>query len=160
MKIPSFTRHDERDEAMSMTPMIDVVFLLLIFFVCASIGQQKEMLLSTPISGAGVKSETPPENLDQPKPDRAYLKLLRIGGETVTDLNGTLIEEPERVRGLLIDLATVAPDVPVVIDTADEVPLGDMITLYDLCRSVDFETINFAIDPPKARTAKPKPNAP
>lgn len=156
MKIPSFTRHDERDEAMSMTPMIDVVFLLLIFFVCASIGQQKEMLLSTPISGAGVKSELPPENIDQPKPDRAYLKLLRIDGATVTDLNGTLIEEPERVRGLLIDLATVAPDVPVVIDTADEVPLGDMIELYDLCRSVDFETINFAIDPPKPHAVKPK----
>lgn len=157
MKIPSFTRHDERDEAMSMTPMIDVVFLLLIFFVCASIGQQKELLLSTPISGAGVKSETPPEDPLQPKPDRAYIKLIRIGDETVTDLNGTMIEEPGRVRELLIGLATVAPDVPVVIDTADEVPLGDMIALYDLCRSVDFETINFAIDPPENRPVKAKP---
>jgi len=157
MKVPSFTRHDGRDEVMSMTPMIDVVFLLLIFFVCASIGQQKELLLSTPISGAGVKSESPPEDSDIPKPDRAYLKLLRIDGETVTDLNGTMIEEPGRVRELLINLATLAPDVPVVIDTADEVPLGDMIALYDLCRSVDFETINFAIDPPEPRRGKVKP---
>ena len=87
----------------------------------------------------------------------AYLKLLRIDGETVTDLNGTMIEEPGRVRELLINLATLAPDVPVVIDTADEVPLGDMIALYDLCRSVDFETINFAIDPPEPRRGKVKP---
>jgi len=157
MKIPSFTRHDERDEAMSMTPMIDVVFLLLIFFVCASIGQQKELMLSTPVSGAGIKSETPPENPEQPKPDRAYLKLLTIDGQTVTDLNGTLIEEPERVRELLINLAAVAPDVPVVIDTSGDVPLGDMIALYDLCRSVDFETINFAIEAQQQFRAKPSP---
>jgi biopolymer transport protein ExbD len=151
MKIPSFTRHEERDEAMSMTPMIDVVFLLLIFFVCASIGQQKELLLSTPISGGAVQAETPPENLEQPKPDRVYLKLLRIDGSTVTDLDGRLIEEPDEVRKLLVNLATVAPDIPVVIDTAPEVPLGDMIGLYDICRSVDFETINFAISPKKPR---------
>ena len=149
MKIPSFTRHEERNEEMSMTPMIDVVFLLLIFFVCASIGQQKELLLSTPISGGAVKAETPPENLEQPKPDRVYLKLLRIDGKTVTDLDGRLIEEPDEVRNLLVNLATVAPNIPVVIDTAPEVPLGDMISLYDICRSVDFETINFAISPKK-----------
>ena len=149
MKIPSYTRHEERDEAMSMTPMIDVVFLLLIFFVCASIGQQKELLLSTPISGGAVKSEAPPENPDQPKPDRVYLKLLRIDGATVTDLDGRMIEEAEEVRNLLVNLATLAPDIPVVIDTGPEVPLGDMIALYDICRSVDFETINFAIAPKK-----------
>ena len=151
MKIPSFTRYEERSEEMSMTPMIDVVFLLLIFFVCASIGQQKELLLSTPISGGAVKAETPPENLEQPKPDRVYLKLLRIDGKTVTDLDGRLIEEQAEVRDLLVNLATVAPNIPVVIDTAPEVPLGDMIALYDICRSVDFETINFAISPKKPR---------
>jgi len=149
MKIPSFTRHEETNEAMSMTPMIDVVFLLLIFFVCASIGQQKELLRSTPISGGAVKAETPPENRDQPKPDRVYLKLLRIDGQTITDLDGRLIEEPDEVRNLLVNLATVAPSIPVVIDTAPEVPLGDMIALYDICRSADFETINFAISPQK-----------
>jgi biopolymer transport protein ExbD len=149
MKIPSFTRHEQRDESMSMTPMIDVVFLLLIFFVCASIGQQKELLLSTPISGGAINAENPLENPEQPKPDRVYLKLLRIDDATVTDLDGRLIEDAEEVRNLLVNLAALAPEIPVVIDTAPEVQLGDMISLYDICRSVDFETINLAISTKK-----------
>ena len=41
---------------MEMTPMIDVVFLLLIFFVCASIGQIPESLLPTPLNSGSIDS--------------------------------------------------------------------------------------------------------
>ena len=45
MRIPS--RHNRRTyiDGESMTPMIDVVFLLLVFFVVASIGQKPEAQL-------------------------------------------------------------------------------------------------------------------
>ena len=39
-----------------MTPLIDVVFLLLIFFVCASTGQIRESLLPTELSGGSIES--------------------------------------------------------------------------------------------------------
>ena len=45
-------RHDQRDDN-SMTPMIDVVFLLLIFFICASVGQRSEALLPTQLAEGG-----------------------------------------------------------------------------------------------------------
>ena len=50
MQIPSYSRRraDRGDEA--MTPMIDVVFLLLIFFICAAAGQVKEAVLPTEMS--------------------------------------------------------------------------------------------------------------
>ena len=42
MRVPSHHQDVERRDDLAMTPMIDVVFLLLIFFVCASLGQTKK----------------------------------------------------------------------------------------------------------------------
>lgn len=155
MKVPSYTHRDESREVMSMTPMIDVVFLLLIFFVCASVGQIKEPLLSTPISAGGLPTENPPQEIPRERPDRVYLKLKQSDGKILVDLDGRIIETREQVRTMLVELARFAPDIPVVIETADDVPLGEMIALYDTCRSVDFETINFAISNPARRTSQP-----
>jgi biopolymer transport protein ExbD len=156
MKVPSYTHRDEPRETMSMTPMIDVVFLLLIFFVCASVGQTRELLLSTPLAAGGVQTENSPEEMPLHRPDRVYLKLKQRDGGVLIDLDGRILESHEETRAMLIEVARIAPEIPVVIETADDVPLGEMIRLYDTCRSVDFETINFAISNPARRVAKPR----
>ena len=45
MKIPSAHYDRQLDDSQAMTPLIDVVFLLLIFFVCASTDQVRELSL-------------------------------------------------------------------------------------------------------------------
>ena len=154
MKIPCSIRERDNREAMSMTPMIDVVFLLLIFFVCASIGQTKELLLSTPLAAGSLATENPPTVPPEQRRDKVYLKLLRVGDQTVVDLDGRQMTEWATVRNLLVELARLDPNIPVIIDTADQVPLGDMIGLYDVCRSADFEKIDFAISRPAPPVAK------
>ena len=51
MKIPSSRDRQSLADGNTMTPMIDVVFLLLIFFVCASIGAVREDIMPTRLVG-------------------------------------------------------------------------------------------------------------
>ena len=61
MRIPTSHRHaDAGTIDQAMTPMIDVVFLLLIFFVCASVGQTADSLLPTELAAGGVAAKLPP----------------------------------------------------------------------------------------------------
>ena len=49
------------------------------------------------------------------------------------------------VRQVLHAVAEIDRTLPVVLDVGGEVPLGDMIDVYDLCRLVQFEKIEFAV---------------
>ena len=50
---------------------------------------------------------------------------------------------------------------PVILDVGGEVPLGDMIDVYDLCRLVRFERIEFASHRVRLSLASgPRPSGP
>ena len=86
-----------------MTPMIDVVFLLLVFFVCASIGRDPEKLLSTPLSGGAVDAaEIDP--LDQPLGD-VRVTLARDGETTTATVADTVHRDPRTLEAQLVALA-------------------------------------------------------
>ena len=71
----------------SLTPMIDVVFLLLVFFMLAArFGQEAEVALSPAGTAAGLAWTGPP-------------RLLDIGAEDLR-LNGRPLPEPEVIAGL------------------------------------------------------------
>jgi biopolymer transport protein ExbD len=148
MRIPSVHQHSERVSASSsMTPMIDVVFLLLVFFVCAAIGQKHEGMLATEL-GAG--AEASPLDPETPPPlDVIKIRLRQDAQDhTVMTLNGREYRDFEELRLTLIETAELAPDIPVVLDIAPNVPFGEMIAVYDTCRAADFEEINIATDRP------------
>jgi biopolymer transport protein ExbD len=154
MKRPACRRPADAFDNSSMTPMIDVVFLLLIFFVCAAARQVRESLLGADLPAGGIASAQAEE---QPKPqlDRVWLTL-RKGPDGVTraELNGTeyslgQVEQPLR------QLAQIAPEIPVVLDIDGDVALGDMIHVYDACRSAHFESVHFAVDLPGKSTENP-----
>ena len=104
----------------SLTPMIDVVFLLLVFFMLAArFGQETEIRLSTPGSAA-----TPAEWQGAPR-------LVTIGAETLT-LNGVAVpleDLADRLRSLLPE-----PDAPVILlpgQAADLQRLLDVMTALE-----------------------------
>ena len=152
MRIPSYLHHEDVRQDQTMTPLIDVVFLLLIFFVCASIGQIRDTLLPTELAGGGIAST------ERPEPERPFgevwLFLTRTGdGRTLVQVNEGGQEydvntgEYRRFRQVISLLSEQAADIPVNLDIAPDVPLGDMIRVYDACYVADFRTVNFAIDP-------------
>lgn len=148
MRIPSYRDHDERGEDRTMTPLIDVVFLLLIFFVCASVGQIPESLLPSQIAAGGLEADTVVER--ETPFGEVWLHLVRSDDErTLVELNDRRIEQFEELQSILRALARDVSEIPVILDIDPNVPWGDLIRVYDLCLAADFESIQFAVEQPQ-----------
>ncbi len=155
MRIPSSYHDRGEHEQMSMTPMIDIVFLLLIFFVCASVGQIHESLLPTELSAGSIET---PDAASAPKPlGDVWLRLFQNEqNQTIVELEGLEYARFDILRVKLKKLAVIAPEIPVILDIGPQVPLGEMIKVYDTCRAAEFESIQFAIDPNEVQHPTPK----
>ena len=133
----------------TVTPMVDVVFQLLVFFVLASGGRIAERTLSTALSAGAVASTVP---LQSPavKPEKEiWLHLRREAADRTTILrvndgpSGNLAGLPQRIRALKGVDATSS----VILDVQGNIPWGDVIQAYDDCRAAKFRAINFAAAP-------------
>jgi biopolymer transport protein ExbD len=134
------------DREIKMTPMIDVIFLLLIFFVWTASFQIAEQVLPTALSEAANASPTPADELPPLEEDfdRVLLRVLWIGGQPAWRVNDIELTRWPQVRAQLELIAGIKRDVPVVLHPDPGVPLGHVIDLYDVARLVGFEQIQFA----------------
>lgn len=136
-----------------MTPMIDVIFLLLIFFVCTANFQKLEGMLPTDMSFSGsapVEIALPsPENLDVAR------IILTYPGMPRWQIEGNHCSSLREVRSILRQLREVKVDIPVIIESDANVPMENVIDLYDACRSAGLSQIKFAAKK-EAATSKPK----
>lgn len=141
MRIPT---HRHEVENTSMTPMIDVIFQLLIFFVCASAGQTIESHLPTELAAGAVESATPVV-VERPFGE-VWLRLKRREAEalTVVELNDREYSDEAALRTTLLALAETTPEIPVILDIEGAVPLGDVVRVYDACQSAQFRQVSFA----------------
>ena len=145
MRIPSYRDHKESRSDQSMTPMIDVVFLLLIFFMCASVGQVQESILPTELAAGTI--ESPKASQSVLPLGKVWLNVRRtIDGETLVEVNRQEYTDFDLLRTMLQELAELAPEIPVILEIDPDVVLGDMIHVYDTCRAAGFESISFAAD--------------
>jgi biopolymer transport protein ExbD len=153
MRIPtSRQRASQVDMQTAMTPLIDVVFQLLIFFICASTGHMKEFLLATDFRAGSVGSASP---IEMEKPlGEAWIRIKRADDITTAFLEGQEFRDLNKLASALKGLAAASTKVPIILDIAGEVPLGDVIQVYDTCRAARFTSVNFAAD---ARRIKAKP---
>jgi biopolymer transport protein ExbD len=128
----------------AMTPMIDVVFLLLIFFVWTASFQIAEQLLPselTPPTGTG--------NAVQPDPEMIDFELVVVtiswpNDAPVWQVNGVSQDSLATLRQTLTAIARAKSDLPVVLDPEPQVPLGYVIEVFDVARSVGFSKVQFA----------------
>lgn len=129
----------------AMTPLIDVVFQLLIFFICASTGHLREMLLPTDFASGAIGDKAPRE-IEKPIGE-VRIKLRRDVDTTIYQIEGRDFDELGGVEEFLRSLAKEAIDIPVILEIQGDVPLGDAVSVYDTCRAVRFRSIHFAVDP-------------
>ena len=146
MRIPSRFAADRGRLDVQMTPMIDVVFLLLVFFVWTASFQIVERLLPSNLlaSGTGAAVETTLEELDF---ERVVIQLRLVGDRPAWTVNGTPAESLAHVRSTLAAVARVQrvrAEIPVVIDPGSNVPLGHVIDVFDAARGAGFDKIQFA----------------
>lgn len=117
-------RHPRR---MSLTPMIDVVFLLLIFFMLASrFGMDAVLPVTGGTGGAQTEWQGPPRLLD------ITPETLRLNGAEIT---------PEALPAALAELMPVEtmPDGgAVILRPRDEADLQRLVAVMDLLREAGF----------------------
>ncbi|GAB4135661.1 MAG: hypothetical protein Tsb009_02170 [Planctomycetaceae bacterium] len=160
MRIPSHHNRDGMRDNNSMTSMIDVVFLLLIFFVCASIGQMRELMLASELPAAGPLTTEQYEQQPRPLGDvTLFLRLDSQGrSEVMLNENGDVFhqgespqlkESPEYQQLIerLETLAKDAPEIPILLDIQPKVRMGDILNVYFACKRAGFHSVNFATDP-------------
>jgi biopolymer transport protein ExbD len=131
-----------------MTPMIDVIFLLLVFFVTTSSFQVMEQLLPSTLS----ESQSPIGNAAEPPPvptqdalDQIVIRLKIVNQRAVANLNGSDLESFEQLPGRLRAISAVRADVPVIIDPEGQVPAKDVVHAYDWARQSGLSRVHLAI---------------
>ncbi len=149
MRIPNSRTHRDVNESMSMTPMIDVVFLLLVFFVCASIGQVRELILPADMEVPGASAEIAQPVEKEIWEDDIWVKLVRTDGNTIVRLNDRDTDF-DRLDDQLNLIGELGKSNPIILDIDDAVPLRDVIRAYDACRRVGFQSVSFAALPVKS----------
>jgi len=128
-----------------MTPMIDVIFQLLIFFVCTASFRPPEQILPTRFSLPGsISSETPIKPEEIVDLDEIVVKILWRDARPSWEINNRVYGQLADVRKLLAAISQMQGDLPVILDVAPETPMEDVIDVYDLCRQVGLQRIQFA----------------
>jgi biopolymer transport protein ExbD len=124
--------------------MIDVIFLLLIFFVCTANFQAPERTLPTHLLLRGsIQSEVEidPEIVDL---GEIVVKLIWHQGRTHWQINDVDYTQLAEVQAVLAKIKQLKADLPVILDVDASVPMEDVIDVYDLCRQIGLERVQFA----------------
>ena len=124
-----------------MTPMIDVVFQLLVYFLCTAGFHSPEQVLPTRLPPSGVGTFAPSPEVQELGP--IQIRLRQPGGDLMIELNGRPCADVRALREVLELLAQEA-NLPVILDIAPEVELGVVVQIYDTCLLVGLDQINFA----------------
>lgn len=129
------SHRSEKRVEVNITPLIDVVFLLLIFFmVSTTFNRESELQIALPQASAG-SVELPDEPLEVVVArDGSYL----IGGESVAEGNAAGLRE--RLAGALRE----RPDQVLVIRADGEAAHQAVITVLDAARKLGVAKLSFA----------------
>ncbi len=131
-----------------MTPMIDVVFLLIIFFLVTSSFAIAEKLLPSAISQeATLSSGVSDENQDSIELSDFNDVVVRIrleNGQPTLELTGTPVADLPALAQRLRAILKIKPEVPVIVHPDDEVTMDVNIAVFDLARQSGGVRVFFA----------------
>jgi len=122
-----------------LAPMIDVVFLLLCFFMTTTLYShwETEMPITLPTAETGEQSQ-------------------RLEGEIIINVyaNGSYVVNgrrlgPEGLGQLLLRISELFPGQPVVLRGDEDTPYRHIVEVMDRCRDADIFNISFATGIPE-----------
>jgi biopolymer transport protein ExbD len=146
MRRPSIYLNRREPLDVTMTPMIDVVFNLLIFFVWTAGFQVAEYILPSSVSevtgsGSLSPSEPPPPEADF---DDVVVRVLWADGRVSWHVGEETLNDLASVEAKLARIFQANAEAPVIIDPDNATPLGHVIDVYDLSRRIGFDEVQFA----------------
>src|SRR4051794_39243892 len=105
MRCPNTRASSDDGMSLNMTPMIDVVFQLLIFFVCTTNFQALEELLPTQLRALGAIASAMPLDPQLAELEDVRIKIETADGRVSWEINGQRLSEWAQLQPLLIELA-------------------------------------------------------
>ena len=134
--MPLVRLSDDEEPAPNLAPMIDVILVLTIFFMCATkfSGDERKFDLDLPPADAAAA-------VDGPRPEILEVEAdgdLRLGGE---DLG---IDD---LQSQLTTIREANPDVAVMIRGERAVPHGRMAEIYEACRAAGVRRVAISVRP-------------
>jgi len=124
---------------LEMAPMIDVVFLLLIFFMCTSSFKKPELEIATGLPVAKVSTKV---RADDFEPILIAVGIKRGAGLVIT-VNGYSCRDYTALENRLLQLRELY-DSPVTIDAIGSVPWDTMVKTFDAGKRANFSRVAFA----------------
>jgi len=136
----NFSRRNRQPLEITLTPMIDVVFLLLIFFmVTTTFNQQTELKINLP-EAKGMEAGKEPKKI-----------ILTINAEGLYFINGDdglphqlVNQKQETLKRALIQTAGNSRLMPFIISADGKTPHQAVVTALDVASQVGFKHITFA----------------
>ena len=130
-----FYRRRRTDNGINLTPLIDVVFLLLIFFmVTTTFTRESRLLIELPQAEAEIVDSIP---------TAVELVISRDGGYAVNGQN-LINRDISTIMAALIDVAGEARDIPLVITADAEASHQAVVTAMDAAGKLGFTRLNIS----------------
>lgn len=145
MRWPSPFRDRQKSVELQLTPMIDCVFLLMVYFIWTSSFAVAEKMLPSELSAAPAAG---PATADTPPPaadfDPIVVQVLSTPTGPAWRVNDAPLASRAELRSLLVKIAGIQRAAPLVIHPDGEVPLADVIDVLDLSRIAGFVKVQLA----------------
>ncbi len=131
-----------------MTPMIDVVFLLLIFFVWTSSFAIPESdlpssIATTETAGGGGESTT---TVQAEAFDELVITIAADGASTTIRLNQQQVTDVSDLKRRLREIFSLDVQPAVIVDPEPQVTMADAVAVFDAVRSSGANRVLFAIE--------------
>ncbi|HNR32795.1 MAG TPA: biopolymer transporter ExbD [Candidatus Hydrogenedentes bacterium] len=149
-------RPNEEADAIPMAPLIDIIFLTLVFFMWTAVYAhlESEIDVDLPTADSAVASERMPGeiiiNLLRPEDARV------VDGKTLDIVVNERVMDVAALQSLLERVAKYFPGGSVIIRGDRKATLGRAIEVLDACSKVDIQDVAFAaLKPEEERRQTP-----
>ena len=125
-------RHHGTMAELNITPLLDLVFVLLVIFIITTPQLMNNLEMTLPSGKPPVK-----------KPVEPKIQRIEIGPTGTTTLNGVVVTAAD-LKAKLKDLQASDPDLSVVVKGADEVDYQHMVAVLDVLQQLDITKVGLA----------------
>ena len=125
--------HEEESEEINLTPMLDVVFIMLIFFI----------VTATFIKEAGIQVERPDTSTADMQDDASILIAISSNDEIWIDRKE---RAPQAVRGIIERLHSENPKGSIVIQADEESTNEKLVLVLEAAKAAGVTNVSIATD--------------
>lgn len=127
------TRREAEEAAIDLTPMLDVVFIMLIFFI----------VTTSFVKEAGIDVNRPKASQSKAKPTATIFVAVRANGEVWLDKRAV---DVERVGASIEKLLAESPTDTVILQADKEAKHGVVVAVMDQIKLAGIEKISIAAE--------------